>query len=112
MTRRPRHEDPTEPPRPGLFPPSSRPAQDSNRKPWEVYACMIMAAIIVFLVPDWRDPQNPWPAWFYAAPLAFGLLGALFALVDKHPRLAWVSAGWGLLLFAGLLCVIGVTGGS
>ncbi|NKE10040.1 MULTISPECIES: hypothetical protein [Kocuria] len=96
--------------RPGLFPPSRRPPRDPNRKPWEVYACMIMAVLIVFLVPDWRDPENPWPAWFYVAPLAFGVLGALFALLDKKWRLAWTSAGLGLVLFVGLVSVIALTG--
>lgn len=96
--------------RPGLFPPSRRPPRDPNRKPWEVYACMVMAVLIVFLVPDWRDPQNPWPAWFYVAPLAFGVLGALFALLDKKRRLAWASACLGLVLFVGLISVIALTG--
>ena len=96
--------------KPGLFPPSRRPPRDPNRKPWEVYACMVMAVLIVFLVPDWRDPENPWPAWFYVAPLAFGVLGALFALLDKRRRLAWISAGLGLVLFVGLVSAIALTG--
>lgn len=95
--------------RPGLFPPSRRPPRDPNRKPWETYACMIMAVLIVFLVPDWRDPENPWPMWFYVAPLAFGGLGALFALLDKRRRLAWMSLGLGLVLFLGLISVIALT---
>lgn len=95
--------------RPGLFPPSRRPPRDPNRKPWETYACMVMALMIVFLVPDWRDPENPWPAWFYVAPLAFGGLGALFALLDKRRRLALSSFGFGLVLFVGLVSVIALT---
>lgn len=73
---------------------------------------MIMAVLIVFLVPDWRDPENPWPRWFYVAPLAFGVLGALFALLDKRRRLAWGSAGLGLVLFVGLISVIALTGSA
>ncbi|KAA9395155.1 hypothetical protein FCK90_01715 [Kocuria coralli] len=97
--------------RPGLFPPSRRPPRDPDRKPWETYACMVMAVVIVFLLPDWRDPENPWPAWFRVAPLAFGVLGALFALLDKRRRLAAISAGTGAVLFVGLLLALALLRG-
>ncbi|NHU84804.1 hypothetical protein GWK18_04210 [Kocuria sp. JC486] len=93
-----------------LFPPSKRPPADPNRTPWETYACMVMAALIVFLLPDVRNPENPWPHWFNVAPLAFGVLGGLFALLDKRRRLALISSAVGLVLFVVLMAVLATLG--
>ena len=72
---------------------------------------MLSAAIVVLLLPDWIDSGVLRPVWIFSMPVLLGIIGAVFALKDRCPWWAAMSALWGFLLVQVLVVATTLIGG-
>ncbi|WP_411733616.1 hypothetical protein [Paeniglutamicibacter sp.] len=82
-----------------------------GRKPVATWTLMLLAVAVTLLLPDWTGTGALLPAWFMAAPMLLGLVGAWLAF--RFGRLGWAMASGilGLVLVPGLLQTIVLVSG-
>lgn len=80
-------------------------------RPITTWVLMLLAAVVVFLLPDWAGTGVPRPIWVFAIPILLGLTGAAFALKGRHPWWAAASALWGFVLIQVLVVTITLISG-
>jgi hypothetical protein len=72
---------------------------------------MLLGLVVILLLPDWFGYGGNRPVWLFGLPIAFGVMGSIFALVARRPWWAIFSAMWGLFLIQALVVVITLVGG-
>lgn len=72
-------------------------------RPVTTWVLMSLAAIIVLLLPDWTGSGAIRPLWLFSVPVLLGIVGAVFALKNRRPWWAALSALWGFLLIQALI---------
>lgn len=72
-------------------------------RPVTTWVLMSLAAIIVLLLPDWTGSGVVRSLWLFSVPVLLGIVGAVFALKNRRPWWAALSALWGFLLIQALI---------
>ncbi|MFL4473945.1 hypothetical protein ACIPVK_08105 [Paeniglutamicibacter sp. MACA_103] len=82
-----------------------------GRKPVVTWTLMLLAVAITLLLPDWSGTGALLPAWFMAAPMILGLVGAWLAWRAGSMGWAIASGLLGLVLVPGLLQTVTLVSG-